>query len=233
MVPIARKEDDRERVNVNDSPSQARHFRHRWDGQIETGTQWMKSTRREGWIIVLFGSLYFSLSLFSSFIMLFVVNEGPEIELLIVILALCVPIFIVACVLMGLGIGVIRKPTQDISLKIDMDEDGFTKWVKGELLYSQIEGQFNDKGIVFERRRTFESDRLYRFKSGIKIRVSHGKSIVVDEDGEWPTIWVDISIERISIDTVDEARCLQGVLDDLPMFGYDEFTRADILWSPR
>ena len=233
MVPIARKEDNRERTNVNDSPIQARYLRHRWDGKIETGTQWMKSTRREGWIIILLGSLYFSISLFSSLFLLFIINDGPEIEMLILISFLCVSIFILACFLMGLGIGVIRKPTQDISLKIDMDEDGFTKWVKGELLFSQIEGQLNDKGIAFERRRAYESDRLYRLKSGVKIRVSHGKSIVVDEDGEWPTIWIAISIEGISIDTVDEARFLHQLLDDLPMFGYDEFTRADILWSPR
>jgi len=233
MVSIARKEEDRERANVNDSPIQARHFRHRWDGQIETGSEWVESSRRDGWIIILFSMPYFFISLFFSYFLFFVVNDGPDIEMLILILVLCAPIFIVACFMLGLGIGVIRKPTQEISLKIDMDEDGFTKWVKGELLYSQIEGQLTDNGIVFERRRALGSDRLFRLRSGIKIRVSHGKSIVVDEDGEWPTIWVAVSIEGIGIESIDEARFLQGLLDDLPMFGYDEFTRADIIRQPR
>jgi len=127
------------------------------------------------------------------------------------------------------GFNNVRNPSQEVSLKIDMDDKGFTKWVRGELLYSQIEGQLNESGISFTRHRPIFGDRVYRLNSGIKIDISHGESILVEEEGERPVVWIMISVGNIRAQALREGQVLQGLLDNLPMFGYNEFTRADIL----
>ena len=182
-------------------------------------------------MIIIMGSVLLAFFIAVPVVIIFFVSETSYLEKLILSLIFLLLFPALALMMVGTGVKAIRRPTQRVILMIDMDDEGFEKWVKGGLLYSQIEGQLNDSHVAYERRKPYGSDIVYRLASGIEIQVRHSKSIVVDDDGERSMVWVVVAIEDITAGRLEEGRALQALLDDLPMFG-EEFRMSDILVHP-
>ena len=208
--------------------SRPRHYRRRWTNDIEVGTVWVESKKHQGWWVILIGSSLLVITIIFTWLTIVTVGDGSVFGAALIIAIFSVPILLAVFFIVRFGIESMRNPTQSASFKIETDKEMFAKWVKGELFFSQIEGQLRNIHIPFERRRDIWSDRAYKLGSGITITVYHNDAIIADEEGEWPTILIGVDLANVGVNCVEEGRALQGLLDDLPLFGYNEKATSNL-----